>query len=64
MKIFKCLSNSKNMVFDVNKLLNVSEGLTLTVLADLHCRRMVFAGECVNTDISQELLRQDVVLRG
>jgi hypothetical protein len=29
MKIFKGLSNSKNMVFNVKKLLNVGLGLTL-----------------------------------
>jgi hypothetical protein len=33
-------------------------------LADLRRRRPVFAGERVNADISQELLRQDVVPRG
>ncbi len=72
MKIFKGLSNSKNMIFNVKKLLNIGLGLALrrkepmraecaADLADLRRRRPVFAGERVNADISQELLRQNVV---
>jgi hypothetical protein len=74
-KIFEGLSNSKNMVFNVKKLLNVGLSLTLRRkepmraewapdLADLRHRRPVFASEREKTDISQKFLRQQVVPRG
>jgi hypothetical protein len=71
MKIFEGLSNSKN------NSKNVSVGLTLrrkdeknhasgmsSSSSRFKMRRPVFAGERVNTDIYEELLRQDVVLGG
>jgi hypothetical protein len=73
-KIFEGLSNNKNMVFNVKKLLSVGVGLMLRQKggknqckrnepADLCRQWLVFASTSVNADIYQELLRQHVVPR-
>ncbi len=73
MKIFEGLSNTKNMVFNVKKLqdndmdLTIQKGMEKSApsrraadVVDLGRQWSVVAGERVNANVYQELLRQHV----